>query len=132
MVEQLYINLPVADPARSAAFFEALGFARDPRFADDAGACIAMTDSIRVMLLSHDRFRNFTPREVCDTSKAAEVLLTLGCDSRERVDDLVARAVAAGGATHDEAEDYGFMYTHGFTDPDGHGWGLVHVAAAQA
>jgi len=113
-------------------FFAALGFARDPQFTDDSGACIAVSDTVSVMLLTHARFRDFTPKAVCDTSKAVEVLLTLACESREQVDALVARALAAGGSTYDQPEDFGFMYTHSFLDPDGHGWGLVHMSATPA
>ena len=82
------------------------------------------------MLSSHAKFREFTPKEVCDTSKAVEVLLSLSCGSREEVDALVAKALAAGGTTYDQPEDFGFMYTHSFVDPDGHGWGLLHMTAA--
>jgi len=129
MIQQLFFNLPVTDLPRSMAFFTALGFSADPRFAAEGGGCIVVNDTIRVMLLSHARFRDFTPKEVCDTSKAVEVLISLACDTRERVDDLVARALAAGGTTYDEPEDLGFMYSHSFVDPDGHGWGLLHMAA---
>jgi predicted lactoylglutathione lyase len=129
---QVIINLPVADLPKSIAFFKALGFSHNPQSTDDTGTCIVVSDTILVMLLTHARFRDFTPKAICDTSKAAEVLLTLSCESREQVDDLVAKAVAAGGSTYDKPEDYGFMYTHSFVDPDGHGWGLVHMSAMPA
>jgi predicted lactoylglutathione lyase/catechol 2,3-dioxygenase-like lactoylglutathione lyase family enzyme len=129
---QVIINLPVADLPKSIAFFEAIGFSHNPQSTDDTGACIVVSDTILVMLLTHARFRDFTPKAICDTSKAAEVLLTLSCESREQVDGLVAKAVAAGGSTYDKSEDYGFMYTHSFVDPDGHGWGLVHMSAMPA
>jgi len=132
MSKQVIINLPVADLPKSMAFFKALGFSHNPQMADDTGACIVISDTILVMLLTHAKFRGFTPKDICDTSKAVEVLLTLSCESREQVDDLVARAVAAGGSTYDKPEDYGFMYTHSFVDPDGHGWGLVHISAMPA
>lgn len=132
MSTEVSINLPVADLPRSMDFFAALGFARNPQFTDDSGACIAVSDTVSVMLLTHARFRDFTPKAVCDTSKAVEVLLTLACESREQVDALVARALAAGGSTYDQPEDLGFMYTHSFLDPDGHGWGLVHMSATPA
>ena len=128
MIKQLFINLPVADVPRSMAFFTALGFAHNPEFSGDETACIILSDTISVMLGSHAKFREFTPKAVCDTSKAVEVLLTLSCDSRERVDELVAKALAAGGSTYDQPEDFGFMYTHSFLDPDGHGWGLLHFS----
>lgn len=129
MSQQVIINLPVADLPKSLAFFTALGFAPNPQMADDSGACIVVSDTILVMLLTHARFRDLTPKAICDTSTAVEVLLTLSCASRAQVDDLAARAVAAGGSTYDTPQDYGFMYTHSFVDPDGHGWGLVHMSA---
>ena len=132
MIQQLYLNLPVTDLSRSMAFFTALGFAADPQFSGAGGGCIVVNDTTRVMLLPHARFRDFTPKEVCDTSKAVEVLISLACDTRERVDDLVARALAAGGTTYDEPEDLGFMYSHSFVDPDGHGWGVLHMADTPA
>jgi predicted lactoylglutathione lyase len=130
--KQVIINLPVANLSKSTAFFKALGYSHNPQATDDNGALIVVSDTISVMLLTHNRFRDFTPKAICDTSKAVEVLLTLSCESREEVDGLVAKAVAAGGSTYDKPEDYGFMYTHSFVDPDGHGWGLVHIGAMPA
>lgn len=128
MNEQIFLNLPVADLPRSVAFFQALGYALNPQFTGDTAACVVLNATTFVMLLTHARFRDFTPKAICDTSQAVEVLITLRCASRQEVDDLVAKAVAAGGATYDKAEDFGFMYTHSFVDPDGHGWGLVHMS----
>ena len=127
MSKQVYINLPVADLPKSIAFFKALGFSENPQFNDGTGTCIVVSDTIYVMLCTHARFRDFTPRAICDTSKAVEVLLNLRLESREQVDDLVARALAAGGSTYDKPEDLGFMYSHSFVDPDGHGWGLFYM-----
>ena len=132
MSRQVFINLPVADLPKSIAFFKALGFSQNLQFTDDTGTCIVVSDTISVMLLTHARFRDFTPKAICDTSQDAEVLLTLSCESRAEVDGLVAKAVAAGGSTYDQPEDHGFMYTHSFVDPDGHGWGLVHMSAMPA
>lgn len=132
MINQAFITLPVADLPRSVAFFEALGFELNPQFSDDTAACIVLNDTLSVMLGTHAKFREFTPKAVCDTSRAVEVLISLSCDSRERVDDLVARALAAGGTTYDQAEDFGFMYTHSFVDPDGHGWGVLHMASQES
>lgn len=127
MGKQVFITLPVADLPKSMAFFRALGFSHNPQFSDDSAGCIVVSDTILVMLLTHARFRGFTPKAVCDTSKSVEVLHTLTCESREQVDDLVARALAAGGSTHDKPEDLGFMYSHSFIDLDGHGWGLAYM-----
>jgi predicted lactoylglutathione lyase len=129
MGTQVFINLPVADLPKSVAFFEALGYARNPQFSNDTAACIVVSDTIFVMLLTHERFQGFTPKAICDTSRSVEVLLNLRCESRGQVDDLVAKALAAGGSTYDQPEDLGFMYSHSFVDPDGHGWGLFHMTA---
>lgn len=132
MVNQVFLTLPVADLQKSIAFFKALGFAHNPQFSDETAACIVINDNLSVMLGTHEKFRTFTPKAVCDTSKAVEVLISLGCDTRERVDELVAKALAAGGTTHDEPEDLGFMYSHSFIDLDGHGWGVLYMSPDQA
>ena len=129
MGKQVFINLPVADLPKSLAFFTALGFSYNPQFSGETAACIVVSDTIFVMLATHDAFRGFTPKAVCDTSTAVEVLINLRCESRDEVDDLVAKAIAAGGSTYDEPEDEGFMYSHSFVDPDGHGWGLFYMTA---
>lgn len=129
MSKQIYINLPVADLPKSISFFKALGFSQNLQFSNDSGACIVISDTIFVMLSTHASFRNFTPKAVCDTSKAVEVLLSLCCESRDEVDEFVAKALAAGGTTYDQPEDLGFMYSHSFVDLDGHGWGLFHMSA---
>ena len=132
MSKQIFLNLPVSDLAKSMAFYKALGFSNNPQFTGDNGACIVISDTIFVMLCPQERFRDFTPKAICDTSKAVEVLINLSCESREEVDALVAKALAAGGSTHDKPEDLGFMYSHSFLDLDGHGWGLLHMSAMPA
>ncbi len=129
MNKQIFLNVPVADLPRSMAFFQALGYAHNPQFTGDTAACIVISETISLMLLTHAKFREFTPKAVCDTSKAVEVLFSLSCESRQEVDELVAKALAAGGTTYDKPEDFGFMYTHSFVDLDGHGWGLLHLTA---
>jgi hypothetical protein len=129
MSKQVFINLPVADLPKSMAFFKTLGFSHNPQFTDDTAACIVISETIFVMLLTHSKFREFTPKAICDTTKSAEVLLCLSCDSRSQVEDLVAKAVAAGGSIYANPKDYGFMYQHSFADPDGHQWELIHMSA---
>jgi len=129
MSKQVFINLPVADLPKSMAFFKALGFSHNPQFTDDTAACIVISETIFVMLLTHSKFRDFTPKSICDTTKSAEVLLCLSCESRLQVEDLVAKAVAAGGSIYANPKDYGFMYQHSFADPDGHQWELIHMSA---
>jgi uncharacterized protein len=128
MSTQVFINLPVTDLPKSMAFFKALGYSHNPQFSDDTAACIVISDTIRVMLVTHAKFREFTPKAICDTAKAVEVLLCLSCESRQQVDDLVAKAITAGGSAYAEPKDYGFMYQHMFSDPDGHQWELVYMS----
>lgn len=129
MINQICLNLPVADLPRSKSFFKALGFSENPQVTGDSGAMIVISDAIAVMLTTHATFRQFTPKAICDTTKAVEALFNLSCESRQEVDRLVAKALAAGGSTYDKPEDLGFMYSHSFVDPDGHGWGLFHLSA---
>ncbi len=129
MNKQIFLNVPIADLPTSMTFFKALGYSHNPQFTDDTAACVVISETISVMLLTHAKFRQFTPKAICDTTQAVEVLINLSCESRQEVDDLVAKALAAGGTTYDKAEDFGFMYTHSFVDPDGHGWGLFHMSA---
>ena len=129
MNKQIFLNVPVGDLPKSKSFFTALGFSLNPQFTGDTAACVVISETISVMLLTHAKFREFTPKAICDTTQAVEVLFNLSCESRQEVDDLVAKALAAGGTTYDKAEDFGFMYTHSFVDPDGHGWGLLHMTA---
>ncbi len=123
----IFITLPVADLPRALAFYKALGYSQNPQFTGDDSACIVISEHIYVMLATHAKFREFSPKVVCDTSKALEVLHALTCESRAQVDDLVRKAIAAGGSTIEEAQDYGFMYHHGFVDLDGHCWGLNYM-----
>jgi predicted lactoylglutathione lyase len=130
MRTQLFINLPVADLPRTLTFWKALGFSTNPQFTDETAACIVFSEEIYLMALTHAKWRGFTTKAICDTSKAAEVSLCLTCESRAKVDELIAKAVAAGGAKEPEPTDHGFMYLQGFDDPDGHHWELVHLGAA--
>lgn len=132
MIKQISLNIPVADLLKSMAFFKALGFPHNPEVTGDSGAMIVISDTISVMLSTHAKFREFTPKAVCDTTKAVEVLICLQCESRQIVDDLVTKALAAGGSTYDKPEDLGFMYSHSFVDLDGHGWGLFYINAPQS
>ncbi|HET7535990.1 MAG TPA: VOC family protein [Candidatus Didemnitutus sp.] len=128
MINQITLHLPVTNLPRSVTFFKALGFPLNPHFSGDTAACFILSETISVMMSTHAKFREFTPKAVCDTTKAVEGLFCLSCESRQDVDDLVAKALAAGGTTYDKPEDFGFMYTHSFVDPDGHGWGLMHFS----
>ena len=125
MATKIFVNLPVKDLPRSMKFFAALGYQHNPQFTDETAACIVISEDIFTMLLTHAKFKEFTPKEISDAKASTEVLICLSCDSRQQVDDLVRKAVAAGGSTYAASKDYGFMYQHGFQDPDGHIWELI-------
>ena len=128
MNKQIFVNLPVKDLDRSKAFFAALGFTFNPQFTDQNAACMIIAqDSIYAMLLVEDFFKTFTGKAIVNAHEATEVLNCLSCESREEVDGLVAKALAAGGKAPREAQDHGFMYAHGFEDLDGHIWELAYM-----
>jgi predicted lactoylglutathione lyase len=133
MNRMIFVNLPVSDLPRSRSFLEALGAVNEPKFTDDTAACMTLSDSIHVMLLTHDKFSQFTPRPIADATAGSEVLLCLSEKSRESVDSTIARAVASGG-TADPApkQDYGVMYGRSVADPDGHIWEIMWMDTAAA
>ena len=128
MVTQIFVNLPVKDLDRSITFFRSLGFDFNPQFTDETATCMIVAESIHVMLLTEAKFQSFTPKPVCDATKTTEVLVCLSLGSRAEVEAMVEKAVAGGGSTYHEPQDHGFMYQHGFQDPDGHIWELVHMS----
>lgn len=121
----IFISLPVKDVKKSLSFYESLGFTANPQFTSDDTACVAVSDTISVMLASHEQFKQISPRPIADATKGCQVLLSLSLESREAVDGMVAKAIASGGSKAHDPEDYGFMYQHAFYDLDGHGWGLA-------
>ena len=133
MSKMIFVNLPVSDLAASCRFLEALGAVNEPRFTDDTAACMTISESIHVMLLTRDKFAGFTPLPIADARAGTQVLLCLSADSRESVDTTVERAVTAGG-TADPApkQDYGVMYGRSVADPDGHIWEIMWMDAAAA
>lgn len=127
MNTQIFVNLPVKSLSKTVEFFTQLGFAFNPQFTDETATCMIVSDDIFVMLLTEEKFKTFTPNEICDARKYTEVLVCLSVESRARVDEMVCKAVAAGGATYKEPQDHGFMYGHGFQDLDGHIWELIYM-----
>ena len=133
MSRMIFVNLPVADLPKSRGFLEALGAVNEPKFIEDTAACMTLSDSIHVMLLTHEKFSQFTPRPIADAKAGSEVLLALSADSRESVDSTVERAVTAGGAADPAPkEDYGVMYGRSVADPDGHIWEIMWMDSAAA
>ncbi|TDQ42629.1 VOC family protein [Aureibacillus halotolerans] len=124
---QIFVNLPVKDIKRTTTFFTALGFEFNPQFSNENTGCMVISEHIFVMLLEEARFKDFTKKDIVDASKGTEAILCLSATSREAVDELVNKAVAAGATTPNEVQDHGFMYGWGFEDLDGHLWELMYM-----
>ena len=122
MSKMIFVNLPVADLAAAKAFYEAIGATNNPQFTDDTAACMVFSDTIHVMLLTHEKFAQFTPKPIADAHRTSEVLICISADSRSDVDSITEAALAAGGREPRDKQDYGFMYSRSFEDPDGHIW----------
>jgi uncharacterized protein len=128
MSRMTFINLPVKDLARATGFFTKLGFSFDPMFTDENATRMIISDDTSVMLVTEPFFTGFIdPQDIADTSKSREVLVGLSAESREQVDDLSDKALAAGAEVLGDAEDDGFMYMRGFRDLDGHQWSFIYM-----
>ncbi|GGF34331.1 VOC family protein [Echinicola rosea] len=128
MPSKIFVNLPVKDLSQSRAFFEHLGFNFNPQFSDEKAACLVINeDNIYVMLLTEPFFRQFTKKEIADANKTTEVLIAIDMDSKAAVDEMVTKAIDAGGSTYSAPLDQGWMYQHSFADPDGHQWELCFM-----
>ncbi len=122
---KIFVNLAVENLGRAVDFFTQLGFTFDPRFTDETATCMIVSDGAYVMLLVKDRFKDFTTKELCDTTKQAEAIVSLSAESREQVDELVNKAIEAGGRPAMDPMDMGVMYGWSFQDPDGHLWEVI-------
>ena len=127
MSTQIFVNLPVKNLKKSIEFFTKLGYTFNPQFTDNTATCMIVSENIFVMLLTEEKFKTFTPKSICDATQSTEVLVCLSTESRQKVDELVRKAVAAGGTTYNNPQDHGFMYGHGFQDLDGHIWELIFM-----
>lgn len=133
MGKLIFINLPVSDLARSRAFYEAVGATNNPAFSDDTAACMVLSETIHVMLLTHAKWRQFTDKPIVDAHHQAQVLLCLSQENREAVSAAVDKAIRAGGkADPTPTQDFAFMYGRSFEDPDGHIWEVMWMDPAAA
>jgi predicted lactoylglutathione lyase len=133
MAKMIFINLPVSDLARSTAFYQAIGAAKNEQFSDHTCSCIKFSDTIQAMLMTHDKYRYFTSKKIADAKTTSLALLCLFVDSRQAVDDMIGKAKAAGGNLDPSpVDDHDFMYGRSFEDPDGHMWGVSWMDAEAA
>lgn len=123
--QMIFVNLPVNDLDASKKFFTELGYTINPQFSDENAASVVISDTIVAMLLTKPFYSTFTKKEIADATTTSEVLLCLSAESREKVDELVDKAVAAGGTASDKVQDMDFMYGRAFDDLDGHTWEVV-------
>jgi predicted lactoylglutathione lyase len=131
MAKMIFVNLPVRDLAESSAFYVALGGTVNAQFSDDNAKSVMFSDAIGVMLLTHDRYRQFTQRPIGDARRESQALIALSVDSREAVDATVSKAAAAGGrADPNPVQDHGFMYNRSVEDPDGYVWEIMWMDQA--
>ena len=132
MTKMIFVNLPVTNLEASMAFYEALGFTNNPQFSDETAACMVWSETINVMLLTHDKWHTFTDRPI-PPATASEVMLAISCDSREAVDSMNEAAAAHGGtADINRKQDHGWMYNRNLADPDGHVWEAMWMDMAAA
>jgi len=127
MSKKIFINLPVADLKKAMDFYSAIGFTNNPQFTDNTAACMVLTEEIYVMLLTHDKFKAFTSKEIADTKKTASVINSLSVDSNAEVNQFVEKAIAAGGKEPNKAKDYGFMLQRSVEDLDGNLWEVLYM-----
>jgi predicted lactoylglutathione lyase len=127
MPKMIFVNLPVADVAKSTAFYEAIGFEKNAMFSNEQTSSMVWSDTIHIMLLDHRFYSTFTAKQIADTHKVSAALICLSRDSRGDVDSITEAAIAAGGSETREPQDMGFMYGRAFDDPDGHTYEVMHM-----
>lgn len=128
MATKIFVNLPVKDLNKSKEFYTKIGFSINPQFTDETAACVVITEDIYAMILTHAKFKEFTPKEIADSTKTSEVLTCLSFESKERVNEVVDNALQAGGTEARAPMDYGFMFGRSFNDPDGHIWEAIWMS----
>jgi uncharacterized protein len=127
MKTKIFVNLPVKDLNKAIAFFTKLDFKFNPQFTDENATCMIVGENIFVMLLVEKFFKTFTKKEICDTSKNTEVIVALSADSREKVDQMMSKAIESGGSESRDPQDHGWMYGRSFEDIDGHIWEIIYM-----
>lgn len=127
MATKIFVNLPVKKLDKSKSFFEQLGYGFDKQFTDENAACLIISNEIYAMLLTKKFFKRFTKKTIVNATKSTEVIIALSADSREKVDEIADKALAAGGKSHRESEEQGWMYSRSFEDLDGHIWEILYM-----
>lgn len=124
---QIFVNLPVKNLDKSVEFFSKIGFEFNPQFTDENATCMVISEHIFAMLLVEDFFRTFTKKDISNAETMTEVIIALSAESKEQVDEIVNKALAAGGKESNDPVDHGFMYSWSFQDIDGHLWEVMYM-----
>ena len=127
MAKKIFVNLPVADLKKSMDFYSKIGFTNNPAFTDETAACMVLTDEIFVMLLTHDKYSQFTSKQIIDAKKSSGVINSLSVDSAGEMNTMADAALKAGGSEPGSPKDYGFMQQRSFNDPDGNHWEVIYM-----
>ena len=127
MTTKTFVNLPAKDLNKTIEFFTKLGFKFNPQFTDENATCMIVGEDIFVMLLVEKFFKTFTKKEICDSSKNTEVIVALSVEGREKVDQMINKAIEAGGREYREPQDHGWMYGRSFEDINGHIWEIIYM-----
>ena len=125
MATKIFVNLPVKNLSKSIEFFTRLGYTFNPQFTDETATCMIVSEDIYIMLLTEEKFKMFTKKEIADATQSTEAIICLSADSREKVDEMINKALEAGGTTPNEKQENGFMYGWGYQDLDGHLWEVM-------
>jgi uncharacterized protein len=131
MVKSIFLNVPVKDLNRSIDFFRALGFEFNPNFTDSTASCMILNELNYVMLLTHNKFKEFTHKEIIDSTNQTEFIFSFSVESRAKVDDIIAKAILAGGRESSPSQDHGFMFQRSFEDLDRHLWEVLYIDESQ-
>jgi len=131
MTKQIYVNLPIKDLAQTVEFFTKLGFTFNPQFTSENETCMIIGDNIFAMLIVEKRFTDFTKKPIADATKTTEVILAIDAQSREAVDEMLEKALAAGGTEYREPQDHGWMFGRSFSDLDGHQWEVFYMDSSK-
>lgn len=131
METKIFLNLPVKDLNTAISFYKKLGFSINPKFTNEKGACVVISEYINVMILVEDFYQTFTDKQICDAATTSEVLISISLETREKVDEIIEKAVKAGGTDYKKANDYGWMYQRTFLDIDGHHWEFFYMDESQ-
>ena len=127
MAKKIFINLPVADLKNSMEFYTKIGFTNNPAFTDHTAACMVLSEEIYVMLLTHDKFSQFTSKKIIDARTNIGVINSIAVDSAEEVNAMADAALKAGGSEPSAPKDYGFMQQRSYSDLDGNHWEVLYM-----